>query len=83
MIDRKKLRAAHSGSIETSKGLKVAAKWVRQRLSWTSIQMTKGLGCVSARDICRHLRANGLNISRARYERMTEDKKRVYRWDLL
>ena len=79
----KTMIANHSGSIETSKALKDAARWVRQRLTWTSIQMTNAIGCVSARDICRHLRANGLNISRARYERITEDKKRVYRWDLL
>lgn len=77
------LRASHSGSIETSELLKRADEWVRQRLTWTSREMRDAFDSCAPRDICRHLRSNGLNISPARHERTTADGRRVFRWDLL
>ena len=82
-MNSKILRKNHSGNLETSKPLKHAASWVRQHMSWTSIEMAAGLCTVSPRDLCRHLRSNGMNISPARYERTTSEGKRVFRWDLL
>lgn len=73
----------HSGSIETSKLLKRADKWVRAKLTWTSREMRDAFDSCAPRDVIRHLKSNGLNISPARHERTTEDGRRVFRWDLL
>lgn len=73
----------HSGSIETSDLLKNAAKWVRYRLTWTSREMRDAFDSCSPRDLCRHLRSNGLNISPADYVRTTKNGRRVFQWSLL
>ena len=84
MIDRKKLRAAHSGSIETCYPLKKAAAWVRKHLTWTGLEFEDALGVRSCRDVMKHLRANGLNICDAYFDHTSAATgKKVYRWDLL
>jgi hypothetical protein len=84
MIDRKKLRAAHSGSIETCYPLKEAAIWVRQHLTWTGLEFEKTLKVRSCRDVIKHLKANGLKISEGYFDHTNPvTKKKVFRWDLL
>lgn len=78
------LRHSHSGSIETCYPLKEAAKWVRKHLTWTGREFENALGVRSCRDIMKHLKANGLNISEGYFDHTDPlTKKKVYRWDLL
>ncbi len=79
----KLMKQNHSGEIDKSAMLTKADIWIRQRFTFTTVQALKAWGCCSVRDVVRHLRANGRNISRAYIDHIKEDGTRVFRYDYL
>lgn len=78
----KSMRENHIGDVETSGRLKEGLAYMRRygRLGPTGLKIAKDLNCTSPRDLMRHLKRNGLPISKAIYAGRSENGRPMFRW---
>lgn len=74
------MKKHHICDLKVNKRLQNAARWIRQRKTFTGLEMIRAGISASPRDLCRALKFNGMNLIRE-----TERSKtggRISRWTL-